>query len=375
MHTSANSMHCKFARTEVQGTECDMPRNTTDMHRRDFASKQFAPHSRPCGSFCETLHVVSTRTHKAGAAQRIRLTTSSRQDRLLTMHHDAKIGQLDGVQFCKSAQNNFWDFRTQTKAMTHGFYMTLAAMQAFPRLCTGGVPATGGCSNGKCLQCAVRKGNMRNPMLPGTVGVPEMSQAAGFLRALPEPHNKLGFDKNWPQQVAEAAKLKHNMEYGGFKSFTQRGHFFTGQQGFDWDIHTGSHGLHACTKSRPTAFRSTGAECCVMQRTRPTPSSCRKQRGCTAQDMHPAIEKKKRHHRVPLLLRGGRILLLACAAVHGHSLYQEPVPPVEHSDHEAVARLGYSQESPRGHQNVLCRVCRLHAGRCVPRACGRRRPS
>lgn len=30
----------------------------------------------------------------------------------------------------------------------------------------------------------------------------------------------LRFDKNWPQQVAEAAKLKQNMESGGFKELT-----------------------------------------------------------------------------------------------------------------------------------------------------------
>lgn len=57
-------------------------------------------------------------------------------------------------------------------------------------------------------------------MLPDTKGVAEMSQAASFLRQLEEPTNKLGFDQNWPEQVAEAAEVKQNVEHGGFKALT-----------------------------------------------------------------------------------------------------------------------------------------------------------
>lgn len=67
------------------------------------------------------------------------------------------IGQVDGAQLHNWEQKNFWEFQMETQVMTHGLYTIRAAMQAFPRLCTGGVPATGTCGNGQCIQCAVQK--------------------------------------------------------------------------------------------------------------------------------------------------------------------------------------------------------------------------
>lgn len=71
--------------------------------------------------------------------------------------------QVEGVQFPQWEQTNFWEFKMEIEAVTHGFYTIGAAMQVFPRLFTGGVPATSTCGNWQCLQCAVHDGKAVEP--------------------------------------------------------------------------------------------------------------------------------------------------------------------------------------------------------------------
>lgn len=88
---------------------------------------------------------------------------------------DSAMLQADGVQCRTWKQTNHVEFETEVEAMYQGFYTLRKVLQAFPLLCTQGVPGTGKCKKEKCLQCAIQAGEYWSPICPEAFGVKGMN--------------------------------------------------------------------------------------------------------------------------------------------------------------------------------------------------------